>query len=283
MRHQTWNTIEGNALALRIYRSYRRLPDALRAPMRWIAAPVWQSACLYVRSRADSTVLSGPFKGMKLHLTPLSQRHLLGYILGTQELELHPVIEQLAKEHPDTVINVGVADGYYAIGFARLMPWVKVVGFEGLREHHRPFWQTAMVNGVHSRISMKGFCRLPDLRDALRGAGARPLVVCDIEGGEKELLDNQLIPELNAATILVETHDSLLPGCTSLLRQRFSATHDIRSIRARPRLLRDFPAERLKLLVDWVPGTAVELMNERRKGVQEWLVMTPRSPATVER
>ncbi len=40
-------------------------------------------------------VLSGPFAGTKLYLSPLSGRHLLGYLLGTQEIELHGAVEEI--------------------------------------------------------------------------------------------------------------------------------------------------------------------------------------------
>lgn len=277
MRHATWNAIEGNAAAMRIYRSYRQLPEKIRAPARWLVAPLWHSACALVRRNAGDAVLSGPFQGMKLDLSPVSSRHLLGYLLGTQELELHPVIETVVREEYSTIINVGVADGYYAIGLARRIPSTRIIGFEGLAEHHEPFWHTARMNGVADRIKMEGFCTAADLQNSLTGAGFRPFILCDIEGGEKALLDNSRIPELNQADILVETHDALVPGCSTILLQRFSQTHEISSIYARPRTARDFPSGKLPLLAKWMPRTAVELMNERRTGIQEWLFMRARS------
>jgi hypothetical protein len=280
MRHETWNAIEANPIAMRLYRSYRSLPEEVRAPTRWLVTPRWQVACALVRQAAGNEVLSGPFRGMKLHLSSESKRQLLGYLLGTQELELFPIIEKVVRQPYTSVINVGVADGYYAIGLARLMPSTPVVGFEGLPEHHEPFWKTARANGVADRIRLGGFCTLADLSQSLAKAGARPFLLCDIEGGEKILLDNSAIPGLNRADILVETHDGLVPGCTQLLLQRFGATHDITTIYARPRTIADFPTKKLSFLAKWLPGTAVELMNERRTGIQEWLFMTPRSQKT---
>ncbi len=276
MRHATWNAIETNPLAMRMYRSYRQLPEAVRAPARWLVAPGWHIACATVRQSAGDKVLSGPFQGMKMQLSPVSSRRLLGYLLGTQELELHDVIERIIERQYGTIINVGVADGYYAIGLARRMPDATVVGFEALEEHHDLFRRAALDNGVSERIKLEGFCTSVDLKESLAKASGRPLILCDIEGGEKELLDNERIAELANADILVETHDDLLPGCTDLLLQRFGKSHDIETFYARPRTLSDFPAARLPLLAKWMPGTSVELMHERRTGVQEWLFMTAR-------
>src|SRR6516225_3524382 len=108
MRYATWNTIEANPLAMRVYRSYRRLPEAVRAPARWLVAPRWHLACAAVRSSAGNKVLAGPFEGMAMQLSPVSSRHLLGYLLGTQELELHAVIEDIIAQRFGTIVNIGV-------------------------------------------------------------------------------------------------------------------------------------------------------------------------------
>ena len=97
MRQATWQRIEVSPLLHSVYRTYRKLPDSIRAPLRMLFSPDWAAATWLVRSAAHSTVVSGPFVGMRLHLSPLSQRHLLGYILGTQELELREVIERIVS------------------------------------------------------------------------------------------------------------------------------------------------------------------------------------------
>lgn len=276
MRHATWNAIQGNPAAMRLYRSYRRLPDTFRGRVRWVVAPIWQTACALVRRGSGDEVLTGPFQGLKLDLSPVSSRHLLGYLLGTQEMELHPVAETIVRRAYRTIVNIGVADGYYAIGFARRMSQTRIIGFEGLPEHHDPFWHTARMNGVAEQITMRGFCEIPDLKTALSEAGPCTLVLCDIEGGEKDLLDDEAIPELKDVDILVETHDALVARCSKTLLERFRGSHEIISIYARPRTVLDFPAHKLPLIAKWLPRTAVELMNERRTGVQEWLFMTAR-------
>ncbi|MEN3794734.1 hypothetical protein [Fulvimarina sp. MAC3] len=276
MRHTTWTAIEGNSVTMDLYRAYRRLPGYVRTPARWIVAPRWHAVCAYVVARSKGRVVAGPFEGLKLQLSSVSSRHLLGYILGTQELELHGVVEEIVARDYSHIINVGVADGYYAVGFARRMPSTRVIGFEGLPEHHPLVRRAAEENGVSDRIELRGFCESSDLDQALIEAGPKSLVVCDIEGGEKALLDPEKSPELANADILVETHDGLLLGCTRTMVERFEATHDIVSILARPRTMVDFPFDKLPLLPTLVPETAIELMNERRTGLQEWLFMTAR-------
>ncbi|MDC7785237.1 hypothetical protein PQJ75_22000 [Rhodoplanes sp. TEM] len=279
MRHETWTTIEASPLAMRLFRGYHGLPDPVRAVLRWIAMPRWQAAAAYVHVRSGGRVLSGPFEGTQLGLSPISKRKLIGYVLGTQECELHDLVESLVARRYERIVNVGAADGYYSIGFARRLSEATVVAFEMLHEHHAGMLRAAEENGVADRFRVEGRCDAEALRRELDASPTRTLLVVDIEGGERELLDPEVVPGLRRADLLVETHDALVPGCTRALIDRFEATHDIERVAARPRTLANFPRDALPLLPRYLPGTAVELMNERRTGVQEWLQLTARATA----
>lgn len=275
MQHATWNAIEAHPAAMSVYRIYRKLlPPSVRTLVRWLAMPRWNVAAALVRHRAANTVLSGPFKGMRLSLTPVSSRNLLGYLLGTQEIELHDVVRRvIARDYP-RIINVGAADGYYAIGFLRQMTRTKVIAFEGAREHHGGLVQAAELNGVASRFELRGFCRPEDLSSELAELNGPALVLADIEGGEVDMLDPVKVAGLTDVDILVETHDAFVPNCTAKLMARFMRTHIIEQIAARPRSLADFPSAIIPELSRFMPHTAVELMNERRTGTQKWLYLT---------
>ncbi|MFC7397617.1 hypothetical protein ACFQU1_10475 [Chelatococcus sp. GCM10030263] len=280
MRHATWTTIESTPTALRLYRYFRRLPERIRRPLAFIAMPRWHLATASVRRAADGRVLSGPFAGMRMELTQTSRRQLLGYLLGTQELELRPAIEQIIARGYRTILNVGAADGYYAIGLAMKLPGASVVAFEALPEHHSQLRRAAKANGVAERVRLQGFCSACDLDRELRRAAAPAILVADIEGGEIDLLAPDKINGLRQTDILVETHDALVPGVTDILISRFRTTHDIERIWARPRRLSDFPKGVLPRLPLLLPDTTVELMNERRQGRQQWLFLTAKETAS---
>jgi hypothetical protein len=279
MRHATWQRIEGSPLLHRAYRKYRRLPDPIRATMRALVAPDWIAATWYVRNASHSQVVSGPFKGMKLNLSPLSARHLLGYILGTQELELSDIIESIAAKRYGTIINVGAADGYYAVGLALRSPESQVIGFEALPELHPVVVDTARANGVAERISLRGKCEVPEFRSELAKAARPALVVMDIEGGEATLLDPSVAPELCGVDILVETHDMYAKDVTAKVIERFKATHTVEHRTSRERSLSDFPSDFAPALPRFFPKLAVDLMDERRAGVQDWLYLVANSEA----
>jgi hypothetical protein len=280
MRHATWLKIESSPFWHGAYRYYRWLPDSVRRPLRALTMPRWQFAAFLVRHAAGHRAVAGPFRGMRIELSPLSSRHLLGYILGSQELELRDAINDIVARGYRTIINVGAADGYYAVGLAVRSPQARVEAFEALPELHPLIERTAAANGVAGRISIDGTCTPGLLRARLAESAAPTLIVMDIEGGEVELLDRHEIPQLTRADILVETHDAFVAGATETLIGRFGTTHEITCYAARPRTLEDFPSDFLPSLRRWFPGLAVELMNERRTGLQRWLLLTAKPAVT---
>jgi len=274
MRHATWLRLEASPLWRSVYQLYRRLPDWLRAPLRNLLMPHWHMSAFLIRTAARRRVVAGPFRGMRIQLSSLSSRHLLGYILGSQELELREVIERIVKHGYRTIINVGAADGYYAVGLALRSPSSAVEAFETLREFHPLVQQSARLNGVSDRIALHGTCEPNTLRQTLERVTKPVLVLMDIEGGEVGLLDPRSIPQLRDADILVETHDAFVAQATDTLINRFWETHSVECYSAQPRIHADFPAHFLPAFRRWFPRLAVDLMDERRPGIQRWLFLT---------
>lgn len=279
MRPATWRLIETVPFWKGVHRAYRRLPAPVRAPLRVAATPLWSAIAGLVLHRTGQAVASGPFKGTALALSPVSRRHLLSYLLGTTELEIWPAVERIVARGYPILVNVGAADGYYVAGFGRRMPATRFLAYEAKAELHPVLRQVAAVNGVGDRVRLGGLCDPAELGRAIESAPGPVLVLMDIEGAEADLLDPVRTPALAGCDVLVETHEAFAPGCTEAIVARFRATHDIVRYHPRPRVLADFPAGILPWLPRLMPGVAVDLMDERRTGVQEWLHMTARNPA----
>ena len=64
-----------------------------------------------------SVVAAGPFAGLRLNYE-LFPNHASPKFLGTYEQELHSVIERAICLQPKYVLNVGCAEGFYAVGLA---------------------------------------------------------------------------------------------------------------------------------------------------------------------
>jgi hypothetical protein len=180
--------------------------------------------CLYPGG-APVVVRSGPFQGMS-YLDEIVWGSITPRWLGSYEAELHGVIGGLAGKGYGTVIDVGCAEGYYAVGLARLLPQARVIAFDADFISRGQARRLAKLNGVEDRVEIRSFCRHGDLAPAHAG---RTLVVCDIEGGEGDLLDPGKVASLCDSDILVEVHEEKgVDGkMEKLLMNRFLGTHRV--------------------------------------------------------
>jgi hypothetical protein len=210
-------------------------------------------------------VAQGPFEGMKY--SPLtSSRTVLPMLLGTYERELAPAVEEICAAGCDRIVDIGAAEGYYAVGLALRNPGVALTCFEMNPSMRHYLRRLARGNGVRRRIAIAGECTPEALEEALQGA-ERPAIVCDCEGAEDVLLDPRRVPGLRRASILVETHEGMVIGVERHLLERFAPTHDIEVIRSRPRGRGDLPAG-----CDLTDEEAAAAMDEHRRRA-EWMFM----------
>jgi hypothetical protein len=220
---------------------------------------------------AGGRVASGPFAGLRLAPHPF-----LPHLLGSYERELHPVLESLCARPWRTIVNVGGGNGFYIAGLGRRIPGARLVVFELTAEARAVIAATVARNGLAERTSILGAAEPANLAEALDGPGPT-LVVMDVEGAEYELTDPERVPGLRTATMLIETHDLLVPGCREVIVARYGATHGITSIATRPRTMVDFPAALAPSLARWMPERCVESVQEWRGGPQEWILLEPRA------
>lgn len=239
----------------------------------WVerACAVWHRRLV---RRIGGRVLSGPFRGMRYVHEAVGSSYL-PKLLGTYELELHPVVDKLRGMGFGLVVDVGAAEGYYAVGAALLWPSARVVAFEAEATGRLLCGELAARNGARARVEVLGFADLRSFGGVLDRAGGAPtLVIMDVEGAEVALLDPAATPALARATILVECHDDEGNPIAETLRARFGATHSVETYASRRRTLADFPLRDRPPLGWSVPVMAA--MAEHRPRRMEWLFMTPR-------
>src|SRR3954454_22153756 len=133
-------------------------PAYPRALERWRSGQgAWRSRRLAAVTRRfvawhGLTVSGGPFARLVYpDRAPIS---LVPKLLGIYERELHGAIEAAIRAQPDVIVNVGAADGYYAVGLARRLPAATVIAYEadaGQRELCR---RVAAANGA--TIDLRG-------------------------------------------------------------------------------------------------------------------------------
>ena len=212
----------------------------------------------------DGRVLSGIFEGMKMPLE-VSWGGLSARLAGSYEEEFVPDLAALIARQPPVVIDAGAAEGYYAVGLAQALPSSTVYAFDISREARRLCRLAATRNGVHN-LHVRGRIDPRELRTLLV---PNALVLADVEGYETVLLDPERVPGLCRSAIIVELHEWIAPGATTLVLDRFTATHHIKMIDSRPRDA--FGRGHLPHLTAEEAHSAVQ----ERPYSQQWAVMRP--------
>jgi SAM-dependent methyltransferase len=242
--------------------------DALYDVLRLLGR--WRSILLANTYRAvhGAKIWGGPFAGME-YVEAATEGALIPRLLGTYESELHPHLAAFAADGLDCVVDVGCAEGYYAVGLARMMPDVMVYAYDIDPRAREACMALAAKNAVGERVIIGGEFK-PDGFEAF--AGKRVLVMLDAEGAEVDILQPALSPALAGMNLIVETHDVYRPGALALMIERFAPTHDITQVVQQPKTFDPPPwfntlTHLDQLLAVW----------EWRMQPTPWLVMRPKA------
>lgn len=216
------------------------------------------------------SIVNGPFAGMTLPPKALFLDARFEKTFGAYEYELFPLIQSLGQNPNafDQLINIGAADGFYTVGLAQLFPQAKVLAYEPNQIKTPVLLETARLNHVADRIELSGLCS-PDVLNRLTPT-PKTLLIVDVDGYEKPLLDPAQVPWLTSVSLLIETHDCFVPGITELLKQRFQPTHQIEEISmAGP------PYASIPPLKSLTMHQVDSMVGSERPNLQSWLWMTP--------
>lgn len=213
-------------------------------------------------------ILAGPFAGMR-YLPTGAGSAIVPKWIGTYEMELRGVLDRWGEVGFSRLIDVGSADGYYAVGLA-IRYDVPAIGFDTSEYARSVMRKIVEINGRLDSIEICGACAPADLEACLQPLN-RPLVLVDCEGFEEVLLDPEKAPSLAKSWILVESHDIFRPGMADLLRRRFSASHHVETISVEDRDCAEI-ARTWNLSQD----DAVFAVEEGRPKDMVWLAMDPR-------
>jgi hypothetical protein len=218
-------------------------------------------------------VQSGPFAGMQmLDLSNRGDGDISPKLLGTYEQELHPFIKRVGGNCYDAIADIGCAEGYFAVGLARLFPGTPVLAYDTDDIALEILDQLAKLNGCQDQIIGGRFCDPAELRRIFEKY-PRSLIIVDCEGYEKTLFSD---PDTNKAStsadIIVECHDLWDPTITPSIIAALAPTHDITTVNAigREPNMYDFLAH----LSDMERFKAVW---ERRGARQNWLICEARA------
>jgi hypothetical protein len=222
----------------------------------------------YLAAHCGEVVQSGPFEGMTIRR--IATGSLSGpRLLGCYEQELHGLVRN--SGHYRRLVNVGCAEGYYAVGFARLYPNLQVVAYDIDPVSRRACAELAELNGVASRIDIRAEFNADEMAK-MDEPGT--VVWMDIEGAEVPILDS-LGPTLGSnCDWVIETHPVSGGNSLDVILRHFADTHDATIIEQQPRSYLDY--EVLRPL-----GQLDRFMAQwEGRGPEPWVALTRRPGKT---
>jgi hypothetical protein len=222
----------------------------------------------------DLTVKHGPFKGMIYPELKSIGSSLLPKLLGSYESELHSVLEKICATEYCAIVDIGCAEGYYAVGLGMRVQSAKIFAYDTDSEAIHLCRQMAQINDVGDRLVTGAFCDARTLREI--PFTGRALIVSDCEGYERHLFTAAMVPSLARHDLLIEVHDFIEIGTSSQLEQRFQDTHVITRIQSIDDIAKAH-SYKYDELDRYDLATRKQLLAEQRPAIMEWFYMTPRA------
>lgn len=213
------------------------------------------------------TVQRGPFKGLRYSERIAQERNQVHRLVGSYENELYDWCEEIVGRQYPMLLDIGTADGFYAVGFARRMPNARVIGFDTDRWARAATQELADENGA-ANVEVLSMCSPEWLRRNLK---PDTLIFSDCEGYEHVLFNPSLVPGLLGCDMVIELHERPAPGVEDVIRDRFAQTHDIRMVTYTDHDAADFPE--LEVIETEMRAKAI---SEGRGGPQNVLFLTRR-------
>jgi hypothetical protein len=220
----------------------------------------------------DLTVASGPFKGMRYPDRRSVGSALLPKLLGSYESELHFVLEELLSNQYTAVVDIGCAEGYYAVGLGLRLKAAEIYAFDIDDRARRACSDMARLNGIGPRVHVAGLCDQKVLQSI--PLGLKALIVSDCEGYERELFAGEMKRVLARHDLIIETHDFIDIDISQALRDTFADTHTIQSITSTDDIMKAHRYDYARLS-GFDTAKKRLILGERRPAIMEWLVMTP--------
>jgi len=232
---------------------------------------VRREMCREVVAAKGRVVAGGPFQGMKVsEAVSWGDGDILPKYLGFYEAELAPFFDEMQSQTFDFVVNVGAAEGFYAVGSALVLKTDRVIAVDIDQAALDATQENAALNGVGHKLEGMLGLDAEGLR-ALASTATRCLIISDCEGFELELFSDRAVEALKGSFCLVECHDFIGQDVAGLLAQRFSASHDIEIIEEGARNPNQYDILRSKSSLDrWLA------VSEGRPETMRWLIARPR-------
>lgn len=150
----------------------------------------------------DFLINHGVFKGMVYPSHKSIGSSLYPKYAGSYESELEQVICYLGDSYSyKTIINIGAAEGYYAVGLAMRFKDAQVYAYDLKPDYGLTIDELARLNNVESRINYLIAKENYTFEELMHDE--RSLVICDCEGCEREVFSTMNLDKLINTDLII--------------------------------------------------------------------------------
>ena len=154
-------------------------------------------------------VQNGIFKGLQINKDiSWGRGDIASKVYGFYENKIQKILKDIKKP---ILIDIGAADGYFAIGSLHSGLTEFCYAFEQSENGKKALLKTAEINKVSSKLSIKGkvnsnifLSMLPKNIDFSKVA-----LLCDIEGDEYNLFTNKILNTFKKSCLIIEIHNNV--------------------------------------------------------------------------
>ena len=219
-----------------------------------------------------TNIINGPFKGMKYISESVGSCHM-PKILGIYENEIYPTLLNFLS-NSDLFVDIGAAEGYYAVGSAIKYPNLNVIAFEMDKIGRQYISNLKKRNNVDNVEIRKKFSNV-DFFSIQKSAYNRITYLIDIEGEEINIF-SKYHNHFNNSYFIIEIHDRVSNNIESYLKRFFSNSHNTYLIPIKDRSISDLSIK-IPTLLKLFKNKLIykHLLSEWREYEQSFLVCEP--------
>lgn len=218
----------------------------------------------------DLVVKDGLFKGMKYPSFNAVFSSILPKLSGTYENELNIVFDKLQANRYELIVDIGCAEGYYAVGLALMFPTTPIYAFDTDSEARKLCHDMALLNQVQDQVIINGECTIENLSILINGK--RCLIISDCEGYEEDLFTDERSHVFSKCDLIVELHPFENKNIKKDIYDALSNGHQVQFISSLDTNRKAF--ELSENYIHFSNLQKAQIVDEKRPHTMDWLIAT---------
>ena len=227
----------------------------------------------------EGKIKYGPFKGLLLNRnTWWGELDLGSQCFGLYEREILNIIEKITPDTYQTFIDIGAADGYYAIGILKSGKIKRAICYEQSPDGRFALKKNWEKNLKPGQLDIFGEANIETLRQLSAADLQNVLILIDVEGAEFDILNRETLHRFQDCEMIVEIHNwtvGFVEKYTRLLKE----ASEYFTIEIIGRVER--PTMDISELRDFTDDNRLLLTSERRPCLMRFLRLLPKKRSTL--